>query len=95
MNVPLNFNQQAGDRFEREKSEVPENPIVLSELLEQLTGFIRRQFPIFVFVLGCTLALGFVYFVTTPPTFTSHAMLLMAFCRKTRRLATFPLTLPR
>ena len=46
-------------------------------LVEQLTGFVRRQLPIFVFVFACTIALGFVYLVTTPASYTSHAMLVM------------------
>jgi polysaccharide biosynthesis transport protein len=77
MDAPLNFNKQISDRFERERSEAPERPIVLSEILEQLTGFIRRQLPIFVFGIACALAIGLVYLVTTPVSFTSHAMLLI------------------
>ncbi|WP_213769882.1 polysaccharide biosynthesis tyrosine autokinase [Bradyrhizobium sp. dw_78] len=74
MDVPLNFNRQGGSRFKRETSE---DSFAISETFEQLSGFIRRQFPIFVFITSCCLALGLVYLLTTPPTFTSHAMLLI------------------
>ena len=74
MDAPVNFNKQSSDRFEREG---PEDSIPLSEVVEQLTGFIRRQFPIFVFVVACAIALGLVYLITTPASYTSHAMLLI------------------
>src|ERR1700730_5446104 len=74
MDAPVNFNKQSSDRFEREG---PEDSIALSEVVEQLTGFIRRQFPIFVFVVACAIALGLVYLITTPASYTSHAMLLL------------------
>jgi succinoglycan biosynthesis transport protein ExoP len=75
MDAPLNFNKQISNRFEREK--VPEDSRGLSEVIEQLTGFIRRQLPIFVFVVGCSVALGLVVLITTPASFTAHAMLLI------------------
>lgn len=79
MDVPLNFTRQnfnrpSMDRFEREK---PEDSTSFSEILEQLAGFVRRQFPIFVFILASAIALGVVYLFTTPPSYTSHAMLLI------------------
>jgi polysaccharide biosynthesis transport protein len=74
MDAPLNINKQSSDRFEREGSE---DSLVLSEVVEQLAGFIRRQFPIFVFVVACAIALGLVYLITTPASYTSHAMLLI------------------
>jgi succinoglycan biosynthesis transport protein ExoP len=74
MDAPLNFNKQIGDRFEREGSA---ESISLKEIVEQLTGFVRRQFPIFVFFIACALGLGLVYLFTTPPSYTSHAMLLI------------------
>ena len=74
MDVPLNFNRQSGDRFQSEESE---DSISLSDLAEQIAGFVRRQLPIFVFVLSCAIALGLVYLFTTPASFTSHAMLLI------------------
>jgi succinoglycan biosynthesis transport protein ExoP len=75
MDVPLNFNRQDGARFDREAP--PEDSFTISEAVEQLSGFVRRQFPIFVFITSCCLALGLVYLLTTPPSFTSHAMLLI------------------
>jgi polysaccharide biosynthesis transport protein len=73
MNAPLTINRSA-DHLDREP---PEDSIALSELIQQFTGIIRRQFPIFVFVIACVMALGLVYLVTTPARFTSHAILLI------------------
>jgi succinoglycan biosynthesis transport protein ExoP len=74
MDAPVNFNKQIGDRFEREGSE---KSIGFSEVVEQLRGIVRRQLPIFIFVIACAIGLGLVYLITTPPNFTSHAMLLI------------------
>src|SRR6185437_1601162 len=74
MDVPLNFGSQNSPRFERQASD---DTLSISELVEQLSGFVRRQYPIFVFITSCCLALGLVYLFTTPATFTSHAMLLI------------------
>lgn len=75
MDMPLNLNRQAGPRFDHEAP--PEDLFTVSELIEQLSGFIRRHFPIFIFISSCCVALSLVYLLTTPPSFTSHAMLLI------------------
>jgi polysaccharide biosynthesis transport protein len=49
----------------------------LSESIDWTTGFFRRQYPIFVTIISCCLALGLIYLLTTPPRYTSHAMLLI------------------
>jgi succinoglycan biosynthesis transport protein ExoP len=49
----------------------------ISDLIEQATGFARRQLPIFVFILACSLVLGLVYLFTAPSRYTAHAMLLI------------------
>jgi succinoglycan biosynthesis transport protein ExoP len=74
MDARLNFAGKAAVRLQPEGSD---DVYAASEYIEQLTGFIRRQFPIFVFVTACCLALGFVYLFTTPSTYTAHAMLLI------------------
>ena len=74
MDAPLNFNRQSRDRLEREESA---EFISLSDVAELITGFVRRQFPIFVFVFACAIGLGLVYLFTTPASYTSHAMLLI------------------
>jgi polysaccharide biosynthesis transport protein len=74
MDAPLKFGGQAVAQSEPHR---PEDSFAIAELIEQLTGFIRRQFPIFLFITACSLALGLVYLITTPPNFTSHAMLLI------------------
>jgi succinoglycan biosynthesis transport protein ExoP len=75
MDVPLNFDRQSSAaRFEREK---PEDSVSFSDYIEQVSGFVRRQFPIFVFITSCSIALGLVYLLTTPPSFSAHASLLI------------------
>lgn len=55
-----------------------EQEIVLpEETLAHLISFIRRQFPVIVFVTLLGVALGVVYLVTTPPSYTAHAKLLV------------------
>ena len=74
MDAPLNFDRHGSARFEQP---VAGDSFTVSEVVEQLTGFVRRQFPIFVFIVACSLALGLVYLATTPPSFTSHAIMLI------------------
>lgn len=74
MDAPLNFAPQGNVRFERDQ---PEESFAVSESIEQLTGFLRRQYPVFIFIIACSIALGLVYYTTTPSNFTSHAMLLI------------------
>ncbi len=49
----------------------------ISILFEQAAGFVRRQFPIFAFIITCSLVLGFAYLFTAPARYTAHAMLLI------------------
>lgn len=74
MDAPLKFGVQGGAQLE---SSGADETFSVAEVIEQLSGFVRRQFPIFIFVTACCVALGIVYLFTTSPTFTSHAMLLI------------------
>jgi polysaccharide biosynthesis transport protein len=47
------------------------------EVVEQLLGFVRRQYPIMALILACSLALSLVYLLTTPKLYTAHAMFLI------------------
>jgi succinoglycan biosynthesis transport protein ExoP len=49
----------------------------LSDLAEQINGFIRRQYPIFVFIVSTAFAIGLIYLFTTPPRYTAHALLVI------------------
>jgi succinoglycan biosynthesis transport protein ExoP len=49
----------------------------ISELVEQITGFVRRQLPIFLFITACSIGLGLTYLFATPARYTAHAMLLI------------------
>lgn len=73
MDAPVNFNRHV--RLEQEAPAA--GSVNFAELVEQLRGFVRRQFPIFVFITACSLVLGLVYLLTAAPKFTSHAMLLI------------------
>ena len=56
---------------------VAEDSVSLSGLLDDLIGFVRRQWPIVVFLLVCSVLVGFVYLLTTPPRYTAHTKLLI------------------
>jgi succinoglycan biosynthesis transport protein ExoP len=47
------------------------------ETLELFVSFIRRQFPVIVFVTLLGMALGVVYLITTPPSYTAQAALII------------------
>ncbi len=49
----------------------------MSAVIEQLTGFIRRQAQVFVIVPAATVALGLLYLLTTPAQYTETATLLI------------------
>lgn len=51
--------------------------VSISELVEQVTGFVRRQLPIFLFITACSIGLGLTYLFVTPARYTAHAMLLI------------------
>src|SRR5471030_297907 len=53
------------------------NSLSTKELVEQLIGFLRRQYPIIVLISACAIALSLVYVFTTPKQYTAHAMLLI------------------
>jgi succinoglycan biosynthesis transport protein ExoP len=74
MDAPLNFERHNNVKPAQHESADLFN---ISELVEQLTGFVRRQLPIFVFVVMCALALGIVYLLTASPIFTAHSTLLI------------------
>src|SRR5437868_1345825 len=68
------LNQKAPEMVGRA---LPPDGISLKEVLELLLGFLRRQLPIFLFVLSCAIGAGLLYLFTTPPRFTAHAMLVI------------------
>lgn len=49
----------------------------LQEFVDLALGFLRRQWPILVFITACAIMLGVVYLFTTPKQYTAHAMLLI------------------
>jgi succinoglycan biosynthesis transport protein ExoP len=53
------------------------NSISSRELIDQLIGVIRRQYPIIVLISACAIALSLVYLFTTPKQYTAHALLLI------------------
>ncbi|WP_426407577.1 polysaccharide biosynthesis tyrosine autokinase [Bradyrhizobium ganzhouense] len=55
----------------------PGGVISVSDLVEQIWGFIRRQYLVFLIVTACAIGLGLVYLLTTPARYTAHAMMLI------------------
>ena len=56
------------------------------QLYTAIEGFVRRQYPVILFVLLLGLGLSAVYLVTTPPKYTGHAVLVI----DTHRTQAFP-----
>jgi succinoglycan biosynthesis transport protein ExoP len=52
-------------------------PVSISEFVEQITGFLRRQYPVLVLGTACAVGLAFVYLMTTPARYTADAMLMI------------------
>ena len=48
-----------------------------AELVTSFTSFLRRQFPIVLFFVALTIGLGVVYLLTTPPSFTAQASMII------------------
>jgi len=49
----------------------------LKEVAKSFTGFFGRQFKVFLIFVPCAIALGLVYLLVTPPSFTADALLLI------------------
>ena len=60
---------------------LPERELIdstsIAEILERISGFVRRQYPILVIVTFFTIGLGLVYLFTIPAHYTAHAMLMI------------------
>ncbi|PSO25960.1 polysaccharide biosynthesis tyrosine autokinase [Bradyrhizobium sp. MOS002] len=74
MDVPLNL---VGRSAPGSLSEPPGESFSLPELLEQLTDFVRRHLPLFLFIVSCAIAIGLVFLFTASPSYTAHAKLLI------------------
>ena len=55
----------------------PDEVITPAELVSSFRGFVRRQFPIILFVTVLTTALGLGYLLTAPPSYTAHAKMII------------------
>jgi succinoglycan biosynthesis transport protein ExoP len=51
--------------------------VSIAVLLEKFLGFLRRHLVVFLFVMTCSLALGFVYLQTTAPQYAASSKLLI------------------
>ncbi|NJO53951.1 MAG: polysaccharide biosynthesis tyrosine autokinase [Bacteroidales bacterium] len=52
-------------------------PISVADLIERLTGFLSRQYLVFIIGLACAGAAGFAYLSTLTPQYTAKALLLI------------------
>ncbi|QPF94564.1 AAA family ATPase [Bradyrhizobium commune] len=62
------------DQAEREDLD---DAISVSDLVEKIWGFFRRQYLVFLIVTACAIGLGVAYLLTTPARYTAHAMVLI------------------
>ena len=75
---------QTDKKFQREPEQSGEF-VSGSELLRTFTAFVSRQLALMLFIVLLSLALGIVFFFTTPPRFTGTALLILD-SRKTQLL---------
>jgi len=66
-----------GDNHGQTDHQTQFNSISTRELVDQLIGFVRRQYPIIVLISACAIALSLVYLFTAPKLYTAHAMLMI------------------
>src|SRR5450759_4067818 len=64
-------------KFELPKTEVLAESVSISEVVAQVTGLVRRQLPVLIFIMACAIGLGLAYLFTTPARYTASAMLLI------------------
>ena len=55
----------------------PQAMVSISEAIEDLTGFLRRQYPVFAIIIPAVLAAGLVYLAVVPAQYTAFATLLI------------------
>jgi len=51
--------------------------VSISDLVEQISGFLRRRYLMFLIVTACTIGFSFVYLQTTPARYTAHAVMMI------------------
>jgi polysaccharide biosynthesis transport protein len=49
----------------------------IARVIGLLIGIVRRQFPLLIVIIALTMALGVVHLMSTPATYTAHAMLMI------------------
>jgi len=65
----------AGFRYPEPQLQVDSLPV--KELIDQLFGIIRRQYPLIAVISACVIAFALVYLFTTPKLYTAHAQFLI------------------
>ena len=65
----------AGFRYPEPQLQVDSLPV--KELIYQLFGIIRRQYPLIAVISACVIAFALVYLFTTPKLYTAHAQFLI------------------
>lgn len=74
MDTRTHLQERGGGLSERE----PAGPSVsISELVERMSGFLRRRYMTFAIVTGLATACGLVYLLTAPAEYTAHAVLMI------------------
>ena len=54
-----------------------DDSLPVKELIDQLFGIVRRQYPIIALISACAIAFSLVYLFTTPKLYTAHAQFLI------------------
>ena len=74
MDTRVHLQERPADLYEREPAG---QSVSISELVEQIGGFLRRRYMTFAIVTGLATGCGLVYLLTAPAEYTAHAVLMI------------------
>ena len=77
MSLTMDGSPRRIDQFDHGVAEDASAFASISFVIEQLTGFVRRRYPIFLVVPACAILVGLLYVLTTPPRYTATASLFI------------------
>ncbi|MCP3384035.1 polysaccharide biosynthesis tyrosine autokinase [Bradyrhizobium sp. CCGUVB4N] len=90
MDTRTHLHERGADLSERELAGLS---VSISDLVERISGFLRRRYMIFAIVTGLATGIGLVYLLTAPAEYTAHAVLMID-SSKLRALQPSPADVP-
>ena len=90
MDTRTHVQERGADLSERELAGLS---VSISDLVERISGFLRRRYMTFAIVTGLATGCGLVYLLTAPAEYTAHAVLMID-SSKLRALQPSPADVP-